>query len=80
MIVGSRILRYAPGADSTPIGVQRHDFWEEVYILEGTFEDISLGLCSLRSGMLFAARVKLVGGDSQYVHRALAGGVDRLVG
>ncbi|RJO75224.1 cupin [Nocardia panacis] len=41
--VATRILRYAPGADSTPIGVQRHDFWEEVYILEGSFEDLTLG-------------------------------------
>jgi hypothetical protein len=30
--VATRILRYAPGADSSPMGVQKHDFWEEVYI------------------------------------------------
>ncbi|GAA4657964.1 cupin domain-containing protein [Streptomyces buecherae] len=41
--VATRILRYAPGADSTPMGVQRHDFWEEVYILQGSFTDLSLG-------------------------------------
>jgi hypothetical protein len=41
--VATRILRYAPGADSTPMGVQRHDFWEEVYILEGSFTDLTLG-------------------------------------
>ncbi|MFE2958414.1 cupin domain-containing protein [Nocardia tengchongensis] len=41
--VATRILRYAPGADSTPMGVQRHDFWEEVYILEGSFVDLTLG-------------------------------------
>jgi hypothetical protein len=41
--VATRILRYAPGADSTAMGVQRHDFWEEVYILEGSFTDLSLG-------------------------------------
>jgi hypothetical protein len=40
--IATRILRYAPGADSTPMGVQRHDFWEEVYILEGSFEDLTL--------------------------------------
>ncbi|WP_018685847.1 cupin domain-containing protein [Actinokineospora enzanensis] len=39
----TRILRYAPGADSSPLGVQRHDFWEEVYILEGSFTDLTLG-------------------------------------
>lgn len=41
--VATRILRYAPGADSTEMGVQRHPFWEEVYILEGSFFDITLG-------------------------------------
>ena len=25
--VATRILRYEPGADSTAMGVQRHDFW-----------------------------------------------------
>lgn len=41
--VATRILRYAPGADSTPMGVQKHDFWEEVYIIEGSFTDCTLG-------------------------------------
>ena len=41
--VATRILRYEPGADSTAMGVQRHDFWEEVYIIEGSFEDLTLG-------------------------------------
>lgn len=41
--VASRILHYAPGADSTPMGVQKHDFWEEVYIIEGSFTDLTLG-------------------------------------
>lgn len=40
--IATRILRYAPGADSSALGVQRHDFWEEVYILEGSFVDLSL--------------------------------------
>ncbi|MFJ7217672.1 cupin domain-containing protein [Amycolatopsis sp. NPDC098790] len=40
--VATRILRYEPGADSTPMGVQKHDFWEEVYILEGSFTDLTL--------------------------------------
>ncbi|GAB2968609.1 cupin domain-containing protein [Amycolatopsis acidiphila] len=40
--VATRILRYEPGADSTPNGVQVHDFWEEVYILEGSFTDLEL--------------------------------------
>lgn len=41
--VATRILNYAPGADSTPMGVQKHDFWEEVYIIEGSFTDLTLG-------------------------------------
>jgi ChrR Cupin-like domain len=48
--VATRILHYAPGADSTPMGVQRHDFWEEVYILDGEFTDLTLGQ-TFRSGM-----------------------------
>jgi hypothetical protein len=40
--VATRMLRFEPGTDTTPAGVQRHDFWEEVYILEGSFHDISL--------------------------------------
>ena len=39
----TRILRLAPGTDTTPNGVQVHDFWEEVYILEGSLTDLRLG-------------------------------------
>lgn len=39
----TRILRFEPGTDTTPNGVQIHDFWEEVYILEGAFTDLELG-------------------------------------
>jgi hypothetical protein len=41
--VATRILRFEPGTDTTPNGVQVHDFWEEVYIVEGSFTDIKLG-------------------------------------
>jgi hypothetical protein len=41
--VATRILRYEAGADSTRNGVQVHDFWEEVYIVEGSFTDLTLG-------------------------------------
>jgi hypothetical protein len=40
--VATRILRFEPGTDTTPNGVQRHDFWEEVYILEGSMTDLRL--------------------------------------
>ena len=39
----TRILRFEPGSDTSAMGVQRHDFWEEVWILEGDFFDITLG-------------------------------------
>jgi quercetin dioxygenase-like cupin family protein len=41
--VATRMLRFPPGCDTTPNGVQVHDFWEEVYILEGSFTDLELG-------------------------------------
>jgi quercetin dioxygenase-like cupin family protein len=40
--VATRILTFPPGCDTTPNGVQVHDFWEEVYILEGSFTDLEL--------------------------------------
>ena len=40
--VATRILRFEPGTDTTPNGVQRHHFWEEVYILEGSMRDLRL--------------------------------------
>ncbi|MDP8958158.1 MAG: cupin domain-containing protein [Actinomycetota bacterium] len=39
----TRMLRFAPGTDTTPNGVQVHDFWEEIYIIEGSLHDLSLG-------------------------------------
>jgi anti-sigma factor ChrR (cupin superfamily) len=41
--VATRMLHLPPGCDTTPNGVQVHDFWEEVYILEGSFTDTRLG-------------------------------------
>ncbi len=38
----TRLLRFAPGTDTSPMGVQRHDFWEEVWIVEGAILDIPL--------------------------------------
>lgn len=40
--LATRILRFEPGTDTTPNGVQIHDFWEEVYILEGSLTDLTL--------------------------------------
>ncbi len=39
----TRLFRIGPGVDTSPLGVQIHDFWEEVYIVEGDMHDLSLG-------------------------------------
>lgn len=36
------MTKFEPGTDTTPLGVQRHDFWEEVLIVEGSLHDLSL--------------------------------------
>jgi quercetin dioxygenase-like cupin family protein len=41
--VATRMLRFEPGTDTTPNGVQAHDFWEEVYVVEGSLTDLRLG-------------------------------------
>ncbi len=38
----SRLLRFEPGTDTTPMGVQQHDFVEEVLIYEGSIHDLTL--------------------------------------
>lgn len=40
--IATRMLRFAPGTDTSEAGVLRHDFWEEVYILEGEMRDLTL--------------------------------------
>lgn len=37
-----RVLEFAPGTDTTPNGVQAHDYWEEVFIIEGSLYDLTL--------------------------------------
>ncbi|MDQ0661584.1 hypothetical protein QFZ35_000082 [Arthrobacter ulcerisalmonis] len=38
----TRILKFEPGTDTSPNGVLVHDFWEEVFIFEGSLVDKSL--------------------------------------
>jgi hypothetical protein len=38
----TRLFRLASGADTSSMGVQIHDFWEEVYIVEGEMHDLTL--------------------------------------
>jgi len=41
--VATRLLRFDPGTDTSAAGFQVHDFWEEVYIVEGALHDLTLG-------------------------------------
>ena len=41
--VATRMLRFNPGTDTSANGIVVHEFWEEVYILEGSIYDIPLG-------------------------------------
>lgn len=38
----TRMLHFRPGTDTSSAGPQSHDFWEEVWIIEGTLHDIPL--------------------------------------
>ncbi|MBM9505057.1 cupin domain-containing protein [Streptomyces sp. KK5PA1] len=38
----TRLARWAPGLDTTAAGVIRHAYYEEVYLLEGELEDLTL--------------------------------------
>lgn len=50
----TRILQFAPGTDTSPLGTQRHDFWEEVWIVSGAIHDI--GLDETFSAGMYACR------------------------
>jgi hypothetical protein len=39
----TRLARFAPGTETGALGVLRHPFWEEAYMLEGTLHDLTLG-------------------------------------
>jgi len=40
--VATRMLRFDPGTNTSAAGPQTHDFWEEVYIVEGSLHDLTL--------------------------------------
>lgn len=42
--VATRLLRFDEGTDTSPNGAQVHEFWEEVYILEGSLYDLTLDM------------------------------------
>lgn len=39
----TRMLKFGPHTDTSPLGVQKHDFWEEVWIVSGSLRDLRLG-------------------------------------
>jgi hypothetical protein len=39
----TRVARWAPGTDTSAAGVIRHDYFEEVYLLDGDLHDLTLG-------------------------------------
>ena len=38
----TRFLELEPGCDTSSMGIQRHDFWEEVWIISGAIYDKEL--------------------------------------
>ncbi|WP_329129515.1 cupin domain-containing protein [Streptomyces sp. NBC_01476] len=40
----TRLAKWAPGLDTSAAGVIRHAFFEEVYLLAGELEDLTLGV------------------------------------
>ena len=40
--VATRMLRFDPGTSTSAAGPQTHDFWEEVYVVEGALHDLTL--------------------------------------
>jgi hypothetical protein len=39
----TRLARWAPGTDTSTAGVIWHEYYEEVYLLEGSLTDLTLG-------------------------------------
>ena len=39
----TRMLHFEPGTDTSVMGPQAHDFWEEVWIIRGSIHDLTLG-------------------------------------
>lgn len=39
----TRLLRFAPGTDTSPNGTLVHGFWEEIYVISGDLTDTRLG-------------------------------------
>jgi hypothetical protein len=51
----TRLARWPAGLDTSPAGVITHDYFEEVYLLEGELHDLTLGT-TFRAGDYTARR------------------------
>ncbi len=38
----TRLLKFEPGCNTSPAGVQRHPHWEEIWIVSGSIHDLTL--------------------------------------
>ena len=50
----SRLVRFAPGTDTGPLGALSHEFWEEAWIVSGSVEEA--GRDGLLSAGMYACR------------------------
>jgi len=50
----TRLLKFDPGCDTSPMGLQRHEFWEEIWIVSGAIHD--LGMDRTFSAGMYACR------------------------
>src|SRR5258708_1480115 len=64
------LLRYEPGADTSATGARRHEYWEEVYILEGDLTDLQLG-ATFTAGMYACRPPGMLHGPWRTEHGAL---------
>lgn len=60
----TRLLKFPPGADTSEAGPLRHEFWEEVWILEGSIHDIRAA-AGIDAKSIAAAAETLVGATAQ---------------
>ena len=42
-VILTRLARWDAGLDTTPAGIIRHEYFEEVYLLQGELTDLTLG-------------------------------------
>jgi hypothetical protein len=61
------LLRFDPGVDTSPLGIRVHDYWEEVYILDGDLTDLRLG-ATFTAGMYACRPPGMAHGPWRTVH------------